>query len=154
MRAYLVQHAEAKPKNVDPERGLTDDGECNARAVAAHVGALGLAAAEVWHSGKTRARQTAEILAPAVGARGAVEERGALGPKDDVEPVAADLNARDADVMIVGHLPFMARLAGLLLTGDPARQVVAFRNAGVVCLERDGDAWAVAWVVTPEVARP
>jgi hypothetical protein len=29
---------------------------------------------------------------------------------------------------------------------------VQFRNAGLVCLAREGDRWLVAWVLTPEMA--
>jgi len=53
--------------------------------------------------------------------------------------------------MLVGHLPFMDRLAGLLVTGDPDRSVVLFRMGGIVCLEGAGDNRAVKWVVRPEL---
>lgn len=53
--------------------------------------------------------------------------------------------------MLVGHLPFMDRLAGLLVTGDPNNSAVRFRTAGIVCLEGAGGDWAVKWVVTPEL---
>jgi phosphohistidine phosphatase len=39
-------------------------------------------------------------------------------------------------MMLVGHLPHLARLAGLLLAGDPDRPVIAFGQGGLVGLER------------------
>jgi phosphohistidine phosphatase len=54
------------------------------------------------------------------------------------------------DVMLVGHMPHMSRLASLLLTGDPSPGPVHFRNAGIVCLVRDpGGHWGIEWVITP-----
>jgi phosphohistidine phosphatase len=53
--------------------------------------------------------------------------------------------------MLVGHLPHLSRLAALLLAGDPERETVAFRNAGVVCLEGQGGRFAVRWILTPEL---
>jgi phosphohistidine phosphatase len=55
--------------------------------------------------------------------------------------------------MFVGHLPFMARLASLLVTGASADSVVGFQMGGIVCLERDptSRAWMVRWIVTPDL---
>ena len=57
------------------------------------------------------------------------------------------------DTMLVGHLPHLARLAGLLLTGDTDETVVHFQPGTVVCLERgeNGDGWIVTWAVRPEL---
>jgi phosphohistidine phosphatase len=55
-------------------------------------------------------------------------------------------------VMLVGHLPFLARLAGLLLSGDADNPIVRFRTGGIVCLTRDEDRWQVAWILTPDMA--
>jgi phosphohistidine phosphatase len=71
---------------------------------------------------------------------------------DDAGPVAAALARETGPVMLVGHLPFLARLAGLLLTGDPERMVIQFRNSAIVCLAREEDGWLVAWILTPEMA--
>ena len=53
--------------------------------------------------------------------------------------------------MLVGHLPFLDRLAGLLITGDAERFVVRFQKGGIVCLVREDETWAVGWVVTPDL---
>ena len=152
MRLYLVQHGEAKPKDVDPERRLTEKGRRDVEKVAAFLRPLGLAVAAVWQSGKPRARQTAEILAGALEAKAGVVERAGLAPNDPVAPVAEQFNDAAEDTMIVGHLPFMGKLAALLVAGDESAAVVAFRNGGVVCLERNDDgAWSVRWAVTPDV---
>ena len=58
-----------------------------------------------------------------------------------------------AGTMLVGHLPFMARLAGRLVTGDEQLHVADFVPGTVLCLEpAAGDRWCVAWMVRPELA--
>ena len=147
MRLYLVQHGEAKSKDEDPERHLTEKGVRDVEKTAAFLKPLGLSAGGVWHSGKARARQTAEALA-----QGGAVERPGLAPNDPVEPVKEELARAEADVMIVGHLPFLGKLASLLVVGSESAGVVAFRNAGVVCLERgEGGAWWTTWALIPEI---
>ena len=113
---------------------------------------MGLQVHQIRHSGKTRAEQTASILGEALSPLGGVVAVPGLAPNDDVHPVANALAAESQPVILVGHLPFLARLAGLLLTGDADRPVVQFHNAGIVCLVREKDVWHVAWILTPEMA--
>jgi len=154
MRLYLVQHGQAVDKQTDPDRPLTEHGAQEADAVGAFLSAQRLNVPEVWHSGKTRARQTAETLAGHVAQDGAVQMRDGLAPKDDVAKIAKALRGRDRDLLIVGHLPFLAKLAGLLLAGDERTHVVAFQYAGVVCLESDDEGrWQVRWMVVPQLAQ-
>lgn len=152
MNVYLVQHAEAKSKDQDPDRPLTNQGRRDAEAVAGVAAKLDIEVGQIRHSGKTRARQTAEIMAEALSPSGGVAAVSGLGPLDNVQPVARDLEAADGSLMLVGHLPFMERLAGYLLTGDPERTVVDFTKAGIVNLKREEGNWQVEWIITPEVA--
>jgi phosphohistidine phosphatase len=152
MNVYLVQHAEARPKEADPKRPLSEKGVAQARAVATLAGRLGIELAEIRHSGKLRARQTAEILDQALRPPQSVREIAGLGPLDDVEPFAKDINASAEPLMFVGHLPFLSRLTSRLIIGDPERAVVEFHNAGIVCLEGGEDGWVVSWIVTPSTA--
>lgn len=152
MQLFLVQHAEALPKQENPERPLTAEGRRHAAAVAAMCGKLGLTVHQIQHSGKTRAEQTATILAETLSPPSGVVQADGLGPQDDVEPVARDLVDGGQAVMVVGHLPFLERLAGYLLTGDAEHRVVKFSNANVVCLAQSGDLWQVRWILTPEIA--
>ncbi len=55
--------------------------------------------------------------------------------------------------MLVDHLPFMAKMAGLLLCGDQEKMFVDFKIGGVVCLERKENRWGIAWMVVPEMVR-
>jgi len=105
---------------------------------------------EVRHARILRAAETAELLARCLNA--AYDVGPDLQPNDDPGVCSAHLSARNTDVMLVGHLPHLQRLASLLLCGDAERHVVAFRNAGVVCLGRDEEnAWHLNWAFTPDL---
>ena len=66
MKVYLVQHGKAVDKSVDPERPLSDEGTQQTQAVADFIASLNIKVECIWHSGKMRAHQTAEILSKAV----------------------------------------------------------------------------------------
>ncbi len=152
MRLYLIQHAEAKPEEEDPERRLNEEGIRNVGRVAAVLRPLGLDVNVIWHSGKARARQTAELIAPALSGRPEIVQHDGLAPKDAVAPIRDVIEQRAEDLMVVGHLPFLGKLAALLLTGDEAREIVAFRFGCVVCLERQTDGrWKIVWMLVPEL---
>jgi phosphohistidine phosphatase len=152
VNVYLVQHGEAEAESVDPARPLTERGRHDVRRVAAFAARIGLDVRQIRHSGKTRAEQTATLFGEALSPPDGVVPVSGLGPKDDVRPVAEALAKESQPIMLVGHLPFMARLASLLVGGDPDRPPVQFRMGGVVCLTHDEDRWSVAWIVTPEMA--
>lgn len=153
MTIYLVQHAEALPEDEDPERQLSDIGRQHARSVARVLSGMGLEIGQIGHSGKLRARQTAQILGEAFCPSEGVAEVPGLSPLDDPKPIADELNSGEESLMLVGHLPFMARLAAHLLTGDPDKPIIRFSNAAVVCIERCEDSWQAAWMLTPLIAQ-
>ncbi len=150
-----MQHGLAVPAEEDPQRPLTELGRAQAASVAAHAAACGVRVDRIVHSGKTRAAQTAAILAEALGCA-RVESVPGLKPADDVRAAAGELvdAAGAGSLAIVGHLPFLDRLASLLVAGDTAAHVVSLRNAGLVKLVPAAESgFAVAWAITPEVAR-
>jgi phosphohistidine phosphatase len=151
MHLYLVQHGEAEPKSIDPARPLTTRGRQEAEQVAAFAARLDLEVGQIRHSGKTRAEQTAAILGEMLSPPGGVVSVAGLAPKDDVVPVAEALGRESQPVMVVGHLPFLDRLAGFLVTGNPDYSVVRFHNAGIVCLALGEGRWLVDWILTPEM---
>jgi len=148
---YLVQHGLAVASEEDPRRPLSAAGIEEVERIARWASAAGLAVAEIRHSGKLRARQTAEILGAALSPAGGVAEAPGLAPNDPVDALLETLSDR---LMLVGHLPFLARLAGRLVAGDEACEVVRLRNAGVVCLAGEGSTWSVAWAMIPELLAP
>lgn len=147
---YLAQHGKAFSEAEGPERRLTPEGVAETERVASFLAKAGVKVGRVVHSGKTRARQTAEIFARHLGA--SVRAEDGLNPNDDPAIWAAKAEALAEDLMVVGHLPHLSRLASLLLTGDAQREVVKFRYSGVVKLEKAEAGWRLAWYITPEIA--
>ena len=94
----------------------------------------------------------AEVLAAALSPPGGVVAVPGLAPKDDVRPVADALALEPGPVMLVGHMPFLGRLAALLICGDLEASAVRFCNGGIVHLTRQEKQWMVSWVLTPEMA--
>lgn len=150
MKLYLVQHGEATSEADDPERPLTHAGSEDVRRVARFAVERGSVAVErILHSGKTRAQQTAEIWGEQLGAH--IEHIDGLAPLDDPAIWEQRMVAESTDMMLVGHLPHLSKLAGLLAGGDADRAIVSFVPGGLVGLERVTAGWIV-WLVIPPIA--
>ena len=154
MDIYRVQHGEAVLESEDPERPLTNNGRSEVEAVARCVASLGIAVSQIRHSGKLRARQTAEVFARNLApSQGVIEQEG-LGPNDDPRKTLQQVSEVKGSLMIVGHLPHLSKLASLCLTGNPREGVVRFTKAGVVCLGSNDGGWSLNWALVPEILRP
>ena len=152
MRLYLVQHGEAVPEEVDPARPLSETGRSDVAKAARFLAGGGVRVSQVLHSGKLRAEQTAALLAAALAPGRRPVARPGLNPKDPTDDIARAVAVWDQDSMLVGHLPFMARLAGRLVAGRDDAGVVAFQPGTILCLERgEQQRWTIAWMVRPDV---
>lgn len=153
MKLYLVQHAEAKSKVEDSSRPLSENGLRIIRKVAKHAGKhLRIQVAEIVHSGKLRAKQTAEVLAEHL------KPTNGLMASKDLEPLADPriwknrLAETAKDVMLVGHLPHLSKLSSLLLAGNENKEIIKFKMGGIICLERDESSrWTTRWMITPDI---
>jgi phosphohistidine phosphatase len=161
MDVYLVQHGEALSEEQDPERPLSEEGRKAVAKVARYVAALSRAfldppPSQIWHSGKLRAEQTAEILARALAPNVTPAPHRGMKPKDDPKVICDELTAardRSGAILLVGHLPHLARLVGLLLAEDVEKKVIDFVNAGVVKLRPAESGWTLAGYITPSCVR-
>jgi phosphohistidine phosphatase len=154
MKLYLIQHGEAKSEVEDPERSLTPRGEKEVLSVLKVAPGLHITPSKVLHSGKLRAKQTAEVIASALKIPNpSVQSVQGLNPNDDIRPWAERISKEKEDLMIVGHLPFLEKLTSFLLCGDENARLVLFRYGAIVCLDQKEDkGWAVRWILTPEMA--
>ena len=109
MRLYLVQHGEALSKDVDPDRALSNNGHADVVRLAAFLeGRVQVSA--IVHSGKMRARQTADLLATVLAPGLPVEAVSGINPNDAVEPFMQQTAEAGRDTLVVGHLPFLEKL--------------------------------------------
>ncbi|MHA2172217.1 MAG: phosphohistidine phosphatase SixA [Candidatus Kariarchaeaceae archaeon] len=151
MRLYLVQHAKAHTKEENQERTINEVGRSETNKVGLYYNKL------IWnkpekivHSSKLRAKETAEILGSYLNAPNGIEEEADLDPMADPRIWVTKLRRIETDLMIVGHLPHLAKLTSILLTGNSDNQTVKFYNSGIVCLEKVENSWLVQWITIPE----
>ena len=151
MALYLVQHAKSLPEDIDPERSLSAEGIAEVERTARDARDHGIAISVIYHSGKKRAEETAMIIGEYLAPPSGVRATQGLAPLDPVIPIAEVMQLETHSVMLVSHLPFLERLTGLLLAGDPDRRVVHFHTGACVCLLKEEDRWSQVWTVTPDL---
>ena len=152
MKVYLVRHGDAVSSQFDPQRPLSEQGRADIQKVASFIKPLEISVEHIRHSGKLRAAQTAEILDGAVVVEKDCSAHNNLGPNDDVTIIANELEAYDTNLMIVGHLPFLAYLTSLLVAGKEIFNVAAFDAGSIVCLNRtEPGRWQIEWMITSKL---
>lgn len=140
---YLVHHAAAVEAHEDPQRPLSPGGREHAERIALLATERGAKPAAIWHSGKLRARQTAETFWRACNPLAEFGAIGGLRP-DDAPARIRDLVAGDPrDLMLVGHMPSLPKILRLLVSGQDG--VLEFPLHGIVALEAEGERWAERW---------
>jgi len=150
MYLYLVQHAEAVSKDTDPSRGLSEQGMDDIKRVSRYISAMDMYVHEIFHSGKKRALQTAQVLASHLNIKDKVKETDGLSPMDEPESWFSKINNLNQNVMLVGHLPYMAKLASLFLCGNKDNKALNFEMGCIVCLRKDDDQqWSTDWIIKP-----
>ncbi len=151
MRLYIVQHGDSLPKDVDPDRPLSDRGRADIQQLTEWLSSHNVQIAQILHSGKTRAKETAEILRPLLMSPSQIYEGQGLAPNDSPEAFLHQLRDTEKDTLIAGHMPFVARTVSQALTGAPDRQLVDFAPGSVVGIERsDAASWRLFMFARPE----
>ena len=133
MHVFLVHHATALDSGVDPQRPLSSVGLAEADALASAARARGVKPAVIWHSGKLRARQTAEAFFRACNPFAEFKMVRGLRPDDTPDWIAEALEGEDREVLIAGHMPHIAHLAERLSASG------RFPLHGMIALERTGE---------------
>ena len=153
MNLYLVQHAEPKSEEEDPKRPLSEKGLADIRRVADFISEhANVRVGSIMHSGKTRAEQTAMILAEYLKPPNGVMQAEGLKPLDAISIMIERLWGMKEDVMLVGHLPHLTKLSSYLLCQDDKKTIVDFKMGGVVCLGSDeAHEWSINWMVIPQI---
>jgi phosphohistidine phosphatase len=136
----LVHHGDAVGPDIDPMRPLSSVGRAATERIAAVAAQRGARPDVIWHSGKLRARQTAECYWKACNPfAGMSAERGLL-PDDPPQWIADRVAGETRSILVASHMPYLPRLLALLAPGASA-----FPLHGCVALEADGDGWKEIW---------
>jgi phosphohistidine phosphatase len=156
MELYLMQHGEAVTEAEDPARPLSERGRADVERVAEQARAAGIELSQCVHSGKLRAEQSAQILAARIAPHGRLIERPGLAPNDPLNTTVEWLQSLlpEDRVAVVGHLPYLGRLAAYLVTRDQTADVVRFSNGCLIKLVpgREANRFAVAWAFPARLA--
>jgi len=152
MRLYLVRHGEAVVSDNGGDVALSEWGkfevEKSGTKIADRIDNLDI----IFHSNKLRAHQTAKIIQTKLkfDATVPMNEMEGLKPNDSAEEIAEWAGQVQNDIMLVGHLPFMNKLAGILLKESEKNYSLSFGTASVASFERgkSGD-WMLLWFFNP-----
>jgi phosphohistidine phosphatase len=146
VQLLLVHHGDAVGPDVDTRRPLSPEGREAVERIAAAAAARGARPAVVWHSGKLRAKQTAEAFWRACNALADFSATRDLQPDDPPEWMRDRLRGETRDVLIAGHFPYLPRLLTLLVPAN-AEHPMLFPQHGVVALASDdaGETWKESW---------
>ncbi|MDQ6988534.1 MAG: phosphohistidine phosphatase SixA [Mariprofundaceae bacterium] len=149
MRIYLVQHGLAEDKSKDESRPLSAQGLEDITRVAGFLSLFEKPQPHlIIHSDKLRAQQTAKMIGETWQVS-QMQESQALAPNADPQLWVSRLKEMTEDVLLVGHLPHLSRLVSLLVQGDAEVKTVAFRHAGVLCLEKSEAGFHILWQINP-----
>ncbi|HYM25683.1 MAG TPA: histidine phosphatase family protein [Vicinamibacterales bacterium] len=143
MLLVLVHHGDAVGPDVDPQRPLSNAGRAGVDRLAAAVAAKGVKPAVIWHSGKLRAKQTAEAFYRACNPFADFSATRDLQPDDKPEWLRDRLRGENRDILLAGHFYHLPRLLALLAGGSEDD----FPQHGVVALGSDdeGETWRELW---------
>jgi phosphohistidine phosphatase len=117
--------------------------------LAADAAARGVHPEVVWHSGKLRARQTAEAFWRSCNALAQFSATRDLQPGDPPLWFRGRLRGEIRDLLVAGHFPHLPRLYELLV--DKPAGTTTFPLHGVVALESEdaGESWLELWRIEP-----
>ncbi len=155
MALFLVQHGLSTPKDIDPEKGLSDFGREETNRIAQVAKGYKIPVQKIVHSGKKRAEQTAGIFHETLALDIPMKKISGIKPMDDAQSFAATIKPKE-NLMVIGHMPFMERLVSFLTTGTGNCRVFKFQNSGIVCLDmesgEDNEAdWFIKWTLNPNI---
>ena len=149
MNLYILQHGEAVPKEIDPERPLSEHGNRDIRILALHMQNMDVQLGNIFHSGKLRAEQSARLIAETLSPEILPVKTEGLNPNDDPAVIIGDIEQMNENILIASHMPFVSRLCSMLLTGTTEAEFASVPGT-LFCLEKADDKWRLAYMLRPD----
>jgi phosphohistidine phosphatase len=146
---FLVHHGDAVGADVNPMRPLSDRGRVEVDLLARKASERGAKPDVIWHSGKLRARQTAEAYWKRCNPLALLSAAHGLQPTDPTNWIVDALAGETKHIMLTGHFPHLPRLLGRLTTGNAEADAVKFPLNGIVALEQVSGNWVERWRLEP-----
>lgn len=153
MAIYLVQHGINSPSDIDPEKGLSEEGKNKTALIAGVAKNYNIKVSKILHSGKKRAEETASILASHLLPPNGVHGVEGMKPLDDVISFSDSISMNE-NIMLVGHLPFLERFLSFRVTADPNQPVFKLQNSGICCIDKVDvhKNPVIKWAIMPDVS--
>lgn len=158
MDVFFLRHGEAGNRvaipSKDVERALTESGKEEIEEIAESFERMDLEFNKIVSSPLARARETAEIVANAQKKSGKVELWDELRPEGNRLDLYRKLSRlrQDADVLLVGHEPYLSNVIGEIISGSLASKI-KIKKGGLARVQitsfapkPTGDLW---WLLTP-----
>jgi phosphohistidine phosphatase len=146
---FLVHHGDAVGPDVDPMRPLSDRGRVQVDMLAQKAAERGAKPDVVWHSGKLRARQTAEAYWKHCNPLALFSATRGLQPTDPTSWIVDAIAGDTRPILLAGHFPHMPRLLARLMTGNAEAGPFDFPLNGIVALESVDGKWIERWRLKP-----
>jgi len=163
MNLYLMRHGAAVEKNDpslanDNDRALTRKGAKRLRRAARGLRRLDIALDGILTSPVLRARQSADIVAQALGLEPCLEEISGLAPESTVELLLFSLTRYHdrQHLLLVGHEPLLSQTMSTLLCRGHELEI-KLRKGSLGCLEitnlPPSSPAILHWLLTPKQLR-
>lgn len=164
MKLYLLRHAIAVERGTpgfedDSLRPLTGKGRDRMKQIVQGMKSLGLSFDHILTSPYVRARETAEIVAVVLGTKNPPGKEPLLAADQEPQAVLTKLDELDwksLSVLLVGHEPFLSKLASLMI-GAGKCSALKMKKGGLCKLEvqhlTPHPHARLAWLLTPKQLR-
>jgi phosphohistidine phosphatase len=158
---YLLRHGiavdPASSGMPDDARPLTEKGKKRMRQIASGLLAIDLQLDAIITSPLVRARQTAEIVADALGLKDRLETSNVLATGSDPATIERFLRGRaESRLMLVGHNPTLSELVSLMVAGARRSPICELKKGAVAALARtEGSSglFELCWLAPPRLLR-
>jgi phosphohistidine phosphatase len=154
MHLYLARHGQAASSEPGAPASLTAQGKTDLVLVGRELARRNLNIQQIWHSPKTRTRQTAEIYAEILGVKSLnLIEKKELSIDGDIDLLHHEINESEVqNLLIVGHEPFLYDLSSFLGVNSEDLSSIVFPPSGVSAFEKGRD-WKWLWLLEPSVLK-
>jgi len=149
LNLYILQHGDAEPKEINPERPLSEQGMHDIRILGMQMQNMGVQLGNIFHSGKLRAEQSASLIAEALSAEIEPLQAEGLNPNDDPAVILGTIEQTGDNMLFVSHMPLVSRLCSSLLTGATDAEFVSTPGT-LFCLQKTDGKWRLGYMLTPD----